>query len=311
MKGIWAMTECERFIEEGVFNSEFFNPEWRCDFFVDETRKKIWAVEIDLLLRFDGVCKKHGLTYWLSSGSMLGAVRHRGFIPWDDDIDIIMMRSEFEKLVRLGSEFRDPYFLQTHKSDPECFFSFPKLRNSRTTGLSEMFAYQEMNHGIFLDIYPLDETDTQKGPDVFRRIDSLNRELSTYMRMKNPHLDEVNKARVKGYCGRDPEEIYQEVQGLPLTAKGNDVNSVAQFLSTITSYPKNHLRKIDLRETILWDFEGCKFPIPKGYDGCLKDFFGDYMKFPPVEKRIGHYGSLFDPDVPYERFVAKYRKEHS
>lgn len=305
------MTECERLIENGTFSPDFFKPEVRCDFLVDEKRKKIWAIEIDLMLQFERVCEKHGLQYWLSSGSMLGAIRHRGFIPWDDDIDIIMPRRDFDIFVGLGEEFEHPYFLQTHATDPECYFSFPKLRNSNTSSISQMYAWQEMNHGIGIDIYPLDETDTVKGPRIFSAIDALNRELSTFMRMKHPNLDDQNKRRVAAYCGRDPGDIYAEVQHLAREAAGDDKECVAQFLSTVTTYPKNHLRKCDLAETILWDYESFKFRIPRGYDGCLKDFFGDYMKFPPVEKRVGHYGSVFEPDVPYSQLVAEYRKAGS
>lgn len=86
------MTECERIIKEGILPESFFEPETICDFYVDETRKKIWAVLLDLLIKFDKVCKKHGLKYYLAYGSLIGAVRHQGFIPWDDDIDICMNR---------------------------------------------------------------------------------------------------------------------------------------------------------------------------------------------------------------------------
>lgn len=301
------MTECERLIANGTFSPDFFKPEVRCDFLVDEKRKKIWSVEIDLLLQFGGLCNKYGLKFWLSSGSMLGAVRHKGFIPWDDDIDVIMPRADYEEMLKHGAEFLEPYFLQTHASDPECYFSFPKLRNSNTTALSEMFAWQNMNHGIFIDVYPLDDTDSVKGQQVFFKIDALNRELSTWMRRTNPTLDEANRKRVASYCGRSPDLIYNEVQALALSAAGDDEEYFAQFLSTITTYQKNHLRRKDFLETVFADFEGFKFPIPKGYDNALKDFFGDYMKFPPEEKRIGHYGSLFEPDVPFAKFVSDYR----
>ena len=84
------MTECERLKKQGKFPVDFFLEEIRDDFFVDENRKKIWAICLDMLMQLDNVCTKHNLRYFLSYGSLLGAIRHNGFIPWDDDLDVVM-----------------------------------------------------------------------------------------------------------------------------------------------------------------------------------------------------------------------------
>ena len=94
------MTECERIIKEGILPETFIKPETICDFYVDEMRKKIWAIEIDLYLELEKVCKKHNLRFYAIGGSILGAVRHNGFIPWDDDMDVCMPREDYEKLWR-------------------------------------------------------------------------------------------------------------------------------------------------------------------------------------------------------------------
>ena len=126
------MTECERIIAAGILPESFFREEVRCDYLVTEEYKKIWAVEIDLLLKLDSICRKHGLRYFLMYGSLLGAVRHGGFVPWDDDLDVIMPRDDYEKLQSLASEFEHPYFLQNPYTDSESFFSNTRLRNSNT-----------------------------------------------------------------------------------------------------------------------------------------------------------------------------------
>ena len=100
------MTEIERLIEKGVFKESFFEEEYKCDFKVDVVRKKVWAIEIDLLLEFDRVCKKHGLKYFLAFGSLLGAIRHQGFIPWDDDMDVVMPRDDYQKLWLYAEDFK-------------------------------------------------------------------------------------------------------------------------------------------------------------------------------------------------------------
>lgn len=183
------MTECERIIEQGILPQSFFDPETICDFYVDEKRKKIWAVELDLLLEFDRICKEYELKYYLSVGTLLGAVRHHGFIPWDDDIDVEMPREDYDRLQVLYGERDTPYFLQTPYTDSYYAFSHIRLVNLNTTCFTKVFAYQPMKQGIFLDIFPLDKWD-EKDEVSDLLIDSLNRENSTYMRLLNPYLDE-------------------------------------------------------------------------------------------------------------------------
>ena len=104
------MTEVEKIIEKGVIPSNFLEPEIICDFYVDEKRKKIWAIGIDLLIQFDIVCRRHNLRYSLAFGTLLGCVRHHGFIPWGDDVDVVMPREDYESLKKYKSEFETPYF---------------------------------------------------------------------------------------------------------------------------------------------------------------------------------------------------------
>ena len=90
---------------------DFINDEVRCDYTVSSKIKEVWAVELDLLNQLDIVCKAHNLKYFAGAGTLLGAVRHKGFIPWDDDIDVYMLRSDYDKLIALACAFKEPYFL--------------------------------------------------------------------------------------------------------------------------------------------------------------------------------------------------------
>ena len=157
------MTECERIIKQGVLPESFFDEELKCGFLISKERKKIWAVLLDLLIKFDSVCKKHNLSYCFTDGSLLGAVRHKGFIPWDDDLDVSMPRADYEKLQSLDYEFDNPYFLQTPYTDKGCFYSFVKIRNKNTTGLSKAFMYQGFNDGLFLDVFKSQLYDFRSG----------------------------------------------------------------------------------------------------------------------------------------------------
>lgn len=293
------MTECERFIEEGIFKSDFFKPETRCDFFVDENRKKIWAVELDLLFKFDAVCKKFNLRYFLMYGSLLGAVRHNGFIPWDDDLDVAMPREDYEKFVQLSSEFQEPYFLQTPYTDKEYFFSFAKLTNDNTSAISKMLAFQNFHKGIFLDIFPLDNFSYEESEARFNRILFLNRENSTFMRRGNPYLDDSNRKRVKEHSGITPLDAFIEIQELAKSCK-SDTHLLSTAVLTLYPLNKSVFAQEDFSDSLLVDFEGYKFPIPKGYERILRTIYNEYMTFPPKEKRgVWHSDAIFDADTTY------------
>lgn len=300
------MTECERLISNGTFTSDFFKPEVRCDFLVEEKRKKIWAVEIDLLIQFDKVCQKHGLRYFLIGGSLLGAVRHKGFIPWDDDVDVAMPRKDYNELLKCGADFNAPYFLQTPYSDPGYYFAFSRLRNSRTLYLSKVFQCQKINHGIPLDIFPLD--DVIRGDESRDRFDEIMGEIinnSTFMRMSNPHLDQRNVERVRAYPGGDPLQRFELVECKSARDAGNPEARDVWFPSAgVYGYDRSIFPKSVFESSIVGSFEGFSFPIPVQYDKYLTIAFGDYMKLPPAEKRYPWYGAdYFDADVSYGAFI--------
>lgn len=300
------MTECERIIAQGILPSSFFAEEKRNDFLVTCERKKIWGVLLDLLLTFDKFCQTHGLTYYLSGGSLLGAVRHKGFIPWDDDIDINMKREDYERLLEVGHNLPFPYFLETPYSSPECFYSHTRLVNDNTTAFSKSFVYQPMHHGIFIDIFPMDNW-LEDDEERFEQIKALNMENSTYMRMKNPHLSEEERQRVKTWRGIPPIDVYEKVQ--ELAQRDNGIPTEYMMAGTITNYKfKKKLRpKAAYQKAVPYIFEGFRFLGPEDADQVLRIQYGDYMQLPPVEKRgIWHDNAIFNADISYKDFLKTY-----
>ena len=152
------------------FNDDFFCEEEKAGYLVTKERKEVWAIEIDLLMQLDAVCKKYGLKYCVGAGTMLGAVRHKGFIPWDDDIDVYMLREDYDKLLSVASEFHYPYFLQNSYTEENLLRAYTKLRNGMTTGTTKRDRYRKMNHGIFIDIFPLDGIGTNPLIDRYQYI---------------------------------------------------------------------------------------------------------------------------------------------
>ena len=299
------MTECERIIKKGVLPTDFLNPEVKCDFLVDEKRKKLWAVSLDLLLELDRVCKKHNLKYFLMGGTLIGAIRHDGFIPWDDDIDVAMLREDYEKLLEIGpAEFNEPYFFQTPETDENYYFSFAKLRNSNTSGISYAFRYEKFNQGIFLDIFPLDNCLLGDLEDRFDKINKLVADNSTYMRMSNPNPSESDKERIATHSGRNPMDVYNEIQEIAMQYKDIETEYISTAVLTAYKYDTLLYKKSWFDEIIYKDFEGLRFPIPKMYDEALRVQYGDYMQLPPKEQRGNwHSQTVFEPDVPYKEFI--------
>ena len=128
------------------------------DYKVSDKMRRIWQVELAMLDKVDAICKKHDIHYFLLHGTLLGAVRHKGFIPWDDDLDIGMLRKDYDKFMEIApKELEEPYFLQTMWTDHNCFFGgLAKLRNSETAGITERELGHNCNLGIWIDILPVD-----------------------------------------------------------------------------------------------------------------------------------------------------------
>lgn len=306
------MTEIERIIKKGIVTEDFLKPEIRDEFYVDEKRKKLWAVMIDLLSELDRVCKKYNLKFCAGGGTLLGAVRHKGFIPWDDDVDVWMMREEYEELQKHADEFKIPYFLQTPYTDPGYYFSAIKLRNSNTTDVSEIFAWEDWNMGIGIDIFPIDKYEFDELPEAYSQIGELTTELSTYMRRNNPNLDDANKQRVANYCGRDPMAIYIEIERIAQKFNNSPkANCLGEFVNTQYKNPYcKIINEEDIVSQVLLDFEHIKMPSCNGYLNYLKTFYGDFMKLPPVEKRgTWHSGQIFDAERPYTEVIKDIRAE--
>ena len=190
------MKEYERIIKSGLVDEEFIKPEEKCGYLVTAERKKLFSVLLDMLYQFDRVCQKHGLVYFIMYGTLLGAVRHKGFIPWDDDMDVVMPREDYEKFMRLKDEFKEPLFFQTPYTDPGYFYTPIRIRNSNTTAIVEKFKYAGFNHGIWFSVFPLDNWSEADGRKKYSEINELVVKESTYMRISNPHLSSADQQRV-------------------------------------------------------------------------------------------------------------------
>lgn len=294
-----------------VFNDSFWKSETICDYFVSEKKKKVWAVEIDLLNELLRVCRKHNIKVFVYAGTLLGAVRHNGFIPWDDDLDVCMDRENYEKLLSIASkEFSHPYFLQNAITDNQFFIGYSRLRNSDTTGIIKWNNSKDYNNGIYIDIVPMDGyIDNQKIiKKLFKHRARIERLIGIVICQPKGHsvkqiIKRFLKRVLKTFVGYQRLVAkYDKV----LKTYNNKTNKIT-ILSDSPIFSKYWCYKSDLLEETTIRFENIEVPIPKNYDAILKNLYGDYWILPPKEKRgEWHKGKIFfDPDTPYLKTMEK------
>lgn len=297
----------------------FFKAELREGYLVPAEMKKVWAFELDLLNEFSKVCTKHGLKWFIHAGTLLGAIRHKGFIPWDDDIDVVIPRSDFEKLSILGpQEFKQPYFYQTEGTDRLFARNFARLRNSKTTAIQEWekdFHYP-YNQGIFIDIFPMDNIPDNESErkEYYSQLTVLNYKAWQWRNMVlfyHPKKD-------KGWVKRN-NYFLKHLWYKYLSIKKGDYNYyLKRHHALVTKYDEVNTKCVG--ESIIaplgrwiWEqewvenvkyvpFEMLMVPVPVGYEECLRVGFGDNWRIPKQVPNL-HGNIIFDVDKPYFEYL--------
>lgn len=298
----------------------FLDEEERCGFIVTKERKEIWAVELDLLAEFRRVCEKFDIKWFFDGGSVLGAVRHKGFIPWDDDIDIAMPRCEYEKLCKVAQdEFNHPYFFQTFESESGYHRMHAQFRNSQTTGIlkSEWPKYK-FNQGIFIDIFPFDNV-----PD---NEDERNKFGSSIISLHNKlhfHLEYSRDFRPRSNAGlwSKLKHIVKYLLVTVLFDRPNRTQNIIQKISEQTnkynnietecfanlSLPaqtfshQNYFHKKWYSSCEMIPFEMIEVPVPLGYQDYLKTLYGNWET--PIRANSQHGDVFFDVNRPYTYYL--------
>lgn len=267
-----------------------------------EQLQQLKDCERDMLAAFVAVCEKHNIKYTLQGGTLLGAVRHQGFIPWDDDVDVSLPRKEYERFIAVaGKELPSYYFLQTKDTDPEYPNNFAKIRDSRTTFIETSARHLNINHGAYIDIFPIDYY-----PDGFRaKIFEIKKKLLTWRINKAfymPYMSFVSKIATVISCILYPslrgaiekrEKLFKSVP-----ESGRVVNNSGAWLE------KEIIPGQWLEKTTEMTFEGIRVQASAEYDEWLSYVYGDYMKLPPEKDRKGHhYTDVFDMEKPYTDYL--------
>lgn len=288
----------------------FFKEEEKCGQQISIKEKKIWAIELDLLNEFKRVCDKYHLQWFIAYGSLIGVIRHKGFIPWDNDVDILMPRSDFNKLCEVApAEFTGIYFWQTPVTEQGRYFQdFAKLRNSETTCYSEDLMLQGINCGIYIDIFVLDDV-----PDDEKKVNKLIHDANFYIRFArflSPYpFSGHGMKRIKCQIIKIIHKVFfHQCNGSDIYIKINKIFSSTQGKGYHRVAYMGDPRRFDktLFSRVIWmPFEMITVPVPTGYDKILQLQYGDYMQFPPLKERITHSYFEFDPECSYKDYLKE------
>lgn len=280
------------------------NEEVKSGFLVTSFRKKIWQKELEMVKIFIGICQKHNLKYFASGGTLLGAIRHNGFIPWDDDIDLMMPRRDYEKFLEVArAELDSNYFLQCYKTEKLYPNGHAQIRNNSTTCLMST-SYTDLkldkNCGIFIDIFPFDDIldDYKLRVKYTKKIGFLKKLCENYI-YKNKNV--VKRFIVRSYFWF--HSINKTIKKIDLLSKKyeNQTNTVA-LTSFVPGYEKNVWQKDWFDGTLLHPFEDIMISIPKKFDEVLRTEYGEYMKIPENKDGTIHGKCFFDCDNSFERY---------
>ena len=259
--------------------------------------RKLQLTELEILDEIDKICKKNNIKYFLVGGTLLGAVRHKGFIPWDDDIDIAMLRSDYDKFIDicLNGGISSKYFLHCDKTDKNYWLPYVKVRKNNTTFLEKDLKSINSHKGIFVDIFPYDNIKYKK--EIFLKIRGLisrsiiqtvfvKRNILTIKECHNSkmvcffnlfslkRLLKINKNIMYKYNDKETEKIISYAGSYNIVSETLDKNEI---------FP---LKKIK--------FENKNYYCFKNPDYYLKRLYGDYMKLPPKDKQVAHIPEKID-----------------
>jgi len=255
--------------------------------------KKLQDIELEILQEIVRICEDQKLTYFLVGGTLLGAIRHKGFIPWDDDLDIAMPRNDYENFLKLCQTKLSPkYYLHCNQTDPDYWLPFAKVRKNGTIFEENPLTSINSHKGIYVDIFPLDNANKQKSiiQDVQAKI--TKRLSSLVIHKRGLNVAEPRRWRLTNILLKilrtTKLQTLTKLQTKVMSYNNNYGSEYYVNLGSNYNYIKQTIPKNIYHPPIKVEFKGTLYNVPHDWAYVLKRIYGDYMKIPPAEKRVTH-----------------------
>lgn len=264
---------------------------------ITNNTKEVQKIALGILKYVDNVCRENNINYSLAGGTLLGAIRHKGFIPWDDDIDIMMLRPEYEKFLKIMDEDAktNKKYKALHYSDncPNYFYRFAKVVDLDTS-VSESTFIIPKDLGVYVDIFPVD------GINIKNAKKTINKTLFYSRMLAHASMFKVNRNNIKTSKYLVKKFIlfpYAKLFGAKHWMKKHEdyikkfnVDKFEFSIAYSGCYrEKDIIPRSDFNEYTELEFENCKFFSIKNYEAYLANLYGNYMQLPPVEQRVPHH----------------------
>lgn len=250
---------------------------------------------LDIALEFKRICDKHHLDYFLIGGTLLGAVRHHGFIPWDDDMDVGMTRENYEKFIQIApKELDSRFFLQTAYTDSSFAHGFTKIRLNHTILAEDYAEHSAQHNGIFLDVFPYDNMPDGKVAlkwEYFRfkclKWAAMGKTDYHFIEKKKRYFAAVMSKILFFYS---KTTCIDKMTALCTKLKHQKTENIINWFGAYKY--SEYMRSSCAEKLISLDFEGYSFKVPADYDILLKNMYGNYMQLPPAEKRGNQHAMI-------------------
>lgn len=278
----------------------------------DVSIKQIQDKMLEILVYFRDFCEANQLKFTLCGGTCLGAVRHKGFIPWDDDIDVFMLREDYEKLQELWEKNADTSRYSCVRSNEtiNIHHSATEIKDNNTTFINKHSVDSDIHHGLMIDVIPIDGVPESGWRKLLQMMDSMIYCCFNFQRLPE-HKGKVIYFATKLMLNifRSPRIRYKLWKSaetrLAKYGTGN-CTKVASFGEGATIM-RMHFPREWFEDVAYMDFEGYRMPVPSDVDAYLKISFGDYMKLPPQEEQVARHNAVFiDLENSYKKYKGIY-----